>query len=105
MIRIQAKPSEQGNPTPEGKHRDGHNFVAMHLIQRKNVSGGGTTIYNKDEQPLQYVVLRNPLDSVYVEDARVMHSVTPIHSENNIEPGERDVLLVTYDYRPQLVLP
>lgn len=105
VIRILAKPSEPGNPTPEGKHRDGHNFVAMHLIQRKNVSGGETTIYNTDEQPLQDVALLNPLDSVYVEDARVMHRVTPIHSENNIDSGKRDMLLVTYDYRPQLVLP
>ena len=101
-IRIVAKPGEAGKPTPEGLHRDGYNFIAMHLIRRQNILGGVTTIYDKRKQPLQALKLLDPLDSVYVEDARVMHDVTPVYSETNDVEGIRDVLVVTYDYRPRL---
>lgn len=30
----------QGNPTPEGIHKDGHTFISMHMIGRYNIEGG-----------------------------------------------------------------
>lgn len=101
-IRIVAKPGKAGKPTPEGPHRDGYNFIAMHLIRRQNILGGVTTLYNKRKRTLQALTLLDPLDSIYIEDARVMHDVTPVYSENNNVRGIRDMLVVTYGYHPQL---
>ncbi|MGH8546981.1 MAG: 2OG-Fe dioxygenase family protein, partial [Gammaproteobacteria bacterium] len=101
-IRIVAEPAAAGKPTPEGPHRDGYKFIAMHLIRRQNILGGVTTICDKRKQPLQALTLLDPLDSVYVEDSRVIHDVTPIYSEKNNVPGIRDMLIVTYDYHPRL---
>jgi hypothetical protein len=94
-IRIIAKPNESGKPTPEGRHRDGYNFIAMHLMRRQNIVGGVTTLYQEGEKVLQAVTLLDPLDSVYVDDTRVMHDVTPISPANH-RPGIRDMLIVTY---------
>ena len=101
-IRIVAKPAAAGKPTPEGPHRDGYKFIAMHLMKRQNILGGVTTIFDKRKQTLQAVTLLDPLDSVYVEDARVIHDVTPIYLEKHNVRAIRDVLIVTYDYQPRL---
>jgi hypothetical protein len=101
-IRIVAKPAAPGKPTPEGPHRDGYKFIAMHLIRRKNILGGVTTIFDNRKQTLQAVTLLDPLDSVYVEDARINHAVTPIYLAKNKARGIRDMLIVTYDYYPRL---
>jgi hypothetical protein len=67
----------------------------MHLIRRRNIAGGVTTVYGEGDKVLQALTLLDPLDSIYVEDTRVTHDVTPVHSENQIR-GIRDVLVVTY---------
>jgi hypothetical protein len=100
-IRIVAKPGEAGKPTPEGRHRDGYNFIAMHLIRRRNIVGGVTTLYGNGNKILQALTLLDPLDSLYVEDTRVTHDVTPVHSENQTR-GIRDVLVVTYRCAPSM---
>jgi hypothetical protein len=102
QIRIVATINEPGEPTPEGVHRDGHNFVAMHLIRRQNGSGGLSTIYDNDKIPLQVVMLVTPLDSIFVEDGRVMHDVTTFHPQNKQRRGIRDMLVITYDYTPKI---
>jgi hypothetical protein len=95
-IRIVAKRGEAARPTPEGAHRDGCNFIAMHLVRRRSIVGGVTTLYDENENVLRALTLLDPLDSVYVEDARVMHNVTPVYAESHA-PGVRDMLVVTYD--------
>jgi hypothetical protein len=102
QIRIDATINEPGEPTPEGIHRDGNNFVAMHLIRRQNGSGGLSTIYDNDKIPLQVVILVKPLDSIFVEDGRVMHDVTTFHPQNKKLRGIRDMLVITYDYTPKI---
>jgi len=100
-IRIVAKPGEASRPTPEGPHHDGYKFIAMHLIRRQNILGGVTTLYDERAQTLQALTLLEPLDSVYVEDARVMHDVSPVYSQDNNMLGIRDMLVVTYDNHAQ----
>lgn len=43
-----ATPIEPGEPTPEGIHHDGNDFFVVHLIGRKNVTGGDSIIYDND---------------------------------------------------------
>ena len=104
QVRICAQAERPGKPTPEGLHRDGFNFFTLHLIDRHSVRGGSSLICTDDGRTLAEFVLEQPLDSIFVEDDRVLHGVTPIELDNDFECGVRDVLIVNYDYQPGLVL-
>lgn len=94
MIRIVAVNGEPGLPTPEGRHRDGHSFVGMHLVRRENSAGGESTIY-RDGLPEVRFTLRDPLESVLVDDTAIWHEASPI---SILDPAGgrtvRDMLLV-----------
>ncbi|MFL6139308.1 MAG: 2OG-Fe dioxygenase family protein [Frankiaceae bacterium] len=96
MIRVVALPGVPGNPTPEGRHRDGHDFVGMHLIQRTCCTGGESTVYRTDRPPVRMMLL-DRLDSLILADARLTHEVTPLVSDGGT--GVRDMLLVDVNAR------
>ncbi|MEW5890428.1 MAG: 2OG-Fe dioxygenase family protein [Pseudomonadota bacterium] len=83
-----------GKPTPEGAHRDGVDFVALLLVERHNVEGGETTIYDLQGKPLERTVLQAPWTLMLLDDGRVMHETTPIHA--TAVPAYRDTLVLTY---------
>lgn len=98
QFRIKAKPNDLGKPTPEGIHRDGVDFVLMALINRQNIQGGITKIYNLDKVLKTELMLENFLDIALVDDHQVYHSVTKTKVDN-IEKekiGLRDVLVITF---------
>ena len=97
QIRIIADVGGRGEPTPEGIHRDGHELLSMHLIRREGVSGGESMIYDSNRVPLDRIILREPLDSIYIDDRRVMHSVTPIHRCIPRRRAIRDMLIIDFD--------
>lgn len=105
QFRIVATNDEQGEPTPEGIHHDDDDFNAIYLVRRHNVNGGINGIYDNDRKPLAICTLRQPMDSVLVWDPHVMHGVTPIWPANPQEQGIRDVLVIGYNYRPNLQRP
>jgi hypothetical protein len=92
FVRIVARSDVPGQPTPEGRHRDGHRYVGMHLLGRDGCGGGESIVYGPDEQPVIRLTLRQPLDSLIVDDARMWHQVTPVCAVAG--HGVRDVLLV-----------
>ena len=69
------------------------------------MNGGINGIYDNDRKPLAICTLRQPMDSVLVWDPHVMHGVTPIWPANPREQGIRDVLVIGYNYRPNLQRP
>jgi hypothetical protein len=91
MVRVVARSDMDGQPTPEGRHRDGHMFVGMHLLGRTGCGGGESVVY-LDDQPMMKTTMRDQLDSLIVDDQRVTHEVTPI-TATALE-GIRDMLLV-----------
>ncbi|MDR6593977.1 2OG-Fe dioxygenase family protein [Saccharothrix longispora] len=94
LIRIIALDGETGLPTPEGRHRDGHAFVGMHLLRRENSAGGVSTVY-RDGRPDVRFTLESPLDSVLVDDTAVWHEVSPIAVRDRAGGrAVRDMLLV-----------
>jgi hypothetical protein len=105
LIRIVASPDEVGEPTPEGIHHDENDFICMHLAKRQNTTGGINTIYTNDRSPLQSSTLNNPMDSVIIWDPRVMHGVSPIMPQDPTQLAVRDMLLIGYNYRPELERP
>ena len=105
QFRVVASQNEQGEPTPEGIHHDGDDFNCIHLIGRYNVAGGVNSIYDNSCNLLASYTLDRPMDSIIVWDPYVMHGVSPIHPKDPNKPAIRDVLVLGYNYRPELKRP
>ncbi|MDE2143583.1 MAG: 2OG-Fe dioxygenase family protein [Elusimicrobia bacterium] len=96
QFRIEAKPGVPGRPTPEGVHRDGVDCVLVVLVRRENVASGTTTVHDPAGRPLGSFTLTEPLDAAIVDDARVLHGVTPVEPLDPSRPAYRDVLVATF---------
>ncbi len=96
QFRIEARPGEAGRPTPEGMHRDGVDHVLVLLVNRRNIASGMTSVHDLTGHPLGQFTLTDPFDAALVDDARVMHGVTPVEPLDPAQPGYRDVLVVTF---------
>jgi len=99
QFRIEARDAQQGNPTPEGAHRDGVDFVMVVMIKRVNIDSGATTIYNLENQLVGEFTLLNAFDMAIVNDHRVYHGVTPITQLDPEQESYRDVLVITFKAR------
>ncbi|GAN53072.1 2OG-Fe dioxygenase family protein [Tanticharoenia sakaeratensis] len=95
QFRIEALPGTPGQPTPEGMHRDGVDWVLVLMIGRENVERGTTTIHDEQRESLGTFTLTNPLDAALVDDHRVYHGVTAVQPIDPARPSHRDVLVVT----------
>ncbi len=96
QFRIEAGPDHPGQPTPEGKHRDGVDFVLVLMINRHNIASGTTAIHALDGSELGAFTLTEPFDAALVDDHRVYHAVTPVEAVDATQPSYRDVLVVTF---------
>jgi hypothetical protein len=96
QFRIEAVAGKAGLPTPEGAHRDGVDWVCVMLVNRYNVASGMTDIYDAKGSSLQRFTLSAPLDTVFVDDTRVRHGVTPITPLDPELRAFRDVLILTF---------
>ncbi|MEX0825729.1 MAG: 2OG-Fe dioxygenase family protein [Acidimicrobiia bacterium] len=96
LFRVWARWDEPGLPTPEGVHRDGNDFFAVHLLRREAVRGGETTVYDPSSHPLRTRTLREPLDTLLVNDREVLHGVSPIVPADDRKPGHRDVAVIDF---------
>ena len=100
QFRIEARLGAAGQPTPEGMHRDGVDYVLVLLVQRQNIVSGTTTIADLDRRPLGSFTLTEPMDAALVDDSRVHHGVTAVEPLDLAKPGFRDVLVVTFRKAP-----
>jgi hypothetical protein len=96
QFRIEARRGQEGLPTPEGMHRDGVDYVLVLLVNRTNIASGVTSVHDLAGNALGHFTLTAPLDAALVDDARVMHGVTPVEPLDLAELGFRDVLVVTF---------
>ncbi|HEY8586443.1 MAG TPA: 2OG-Fe dioxygenase family protein [Rhodanobacter sp.] len=96
QFRIEARADEQGEPTPEGVHRDGVDYVLVLLVDRENIERGTTTIHAADRSELGSFTLTHALDAALVDDNRVFHGVTAVNPLDPSRPAHRDVLVVTF---------
>jgi hypothetical protein len=100
QFRIEARRDAAGEPTPEGVHRDGVDYVLVLLVSRVNIESGTTTVHGRDGNVLGSFTLSAPLDSALVNDNRVMHGVTAVRAMDPDAPAHRDVLVVTFRAKP-----
>lgn len=83
-----------GRPTPEGAHRDGVDFVAVILVQRRGVRGGETRVFELCESAGLRFTIHEPWTALLLDDTRVVHETTPILPEE--DQGLRDTLVLTF---------
>lgn len=83
-----------GRPTPEGAHRDGVDLVAVFLIERADIKGGETRVFEAHGPQGQRFTLVQPWSVLLLDDARVIHESTPIQPQ--AQSGHRDTLVLTY---------
>lgn len=83
-----------GRPTPEGAHRDGVDFVALALVERHDVRGGETHVFDAAGASGVRFTIAEPGSILLMDDERVMHETTPIQPAAS--PGWRDTLVLTY---------
>jgi len=96
QFRIQARAGEFGQPTPEGVHRDGVDFVLVMLVQRVNIASGTTTIHDASLRQTGSFTLAEACDVALLDDRRCYHGVTPVRQIDAGLPAYRDVLVVTF---------
>ncbi len=96
QFRIEATAGTAGQPTPEGMHRDGVDWVCVMLIKRANLAEGTTSIARPDGKTLGAFTLTDPFDAVFLDDHRVMHGVTAVRPLDPALPAYRDVLVLTF---------
>ncbi|GBQ10093.1 hypothetical protein AA16663_0373 [Komagataeibacter rhaeticus DSM 16663] len=99
QFRIEALDSTPGQPTPEGLHRDGVDWVMVVMVRRENVMSGETTIHDLQRTMVGGFMLDQPLDTAVVNDNRVYHGVTAVRSLDPTRPAYRDVLVVTFRHQ------
>jgi hypothetical protein len=83
-----------GRPTPEGAHRDGVDFVAVILVNRRDVRGGETRVFDAHGTAGQRFTMSEPGAALLLDDTRVIHETTPIQPAG--AAGVRDTLVLTY---------
>lgn len=83
-----------GRPTPEGAHRDGVDFVAVLLVERHNIKGGETRVFEAAGPDGKRFTMTEPWTLLLLDDARVIHESTPIQPTG--ANGHRDTLVLTW---------
>lgn len=96
LIRVTASAEEQGHPTPEGIHRDGAEYVSVHLAERLNAQGGDVSIYDNDKRLLASFRLEDVMDCYLFHDASLWHQASPITPIDKSHQAVRSIL--TFDY-------
>ena len=61
QFRIEARPGQAGQPTPEGMHQDGVDWVLVLMVGRVNIASGTTSIHGLDRTLLGSFTLEQPM--------------------------------------------
>lgn len=87
-----------GRPTPEGAHRDGVDYVAVILVNRGEVRGGETRVFEAHGTAGVRFTMTEPWTALLLDDERVIHETTPIQPLTTAaaDCGVRDTLVLTF---------
>ncbi|MEU2510498.1 2OG-Fe dioxygenase family protein [Streptomyces syringium] len=96
QIRVTATEDAEGHPAPEGVHQDGHSYVAQVLIRREDVEGAESSLYDLGRRRIHHALLTTPMETIVLDDRRVLHGVSPVRPASGARTGVRDMLLVDF---------
>lgn len=95
-FRVLTSADGEGQPTPEGLHRDGVTLVTSLLVRRSNAVGGQSSVFDSAGNQLLTATLAEPGTLLLGDDRRTVHGVSPIRPVDAAEPALRDVLVITF---------
>jgi hypothetical protein len=78
----------------EGPHRDGVKKLAIFCVNRSNVVGGVSLVFDADVNP-EYAVLLEPGDILFIDDTKLWHDTTPIKGDDKSRIAYRDIIILT----------
>jgi hypothetical protein len=93
QFRIEAADGGIGRPTPEGAHRDGVDLVGVFMVDRQNIKGGETRVFDASGTSGERFTLQESWSLLLLIDAKVVHETTPI--QPLASSGFRDTLVLT----------
>ena len=96
QIRIEIKPNQTVEITPELIHCDGYPFSGVHFWGKNNIDGADSKLYLKDETEICSGRLENILDTVYFYDRELLHYVTPATNTSSSEMAYRQILAISF---------
>ncbi len=102
QFRIQANAGEAGQPTPEGIHRDGADFILIMVLKRENIRGGVNHIYDDGKRLVFGGILEDSGDAVLIDDRKVWHGVSEVYPTDENKHAHRDVLVLTFHNKMML---
>ncbi|UNS97310.1 2OG-Fe dioxygenase family protein [Streptomyces tubbatahanensis] len=94
-FRVVASADADGQPTPEGRHRDGVTLVTSLMIGRENAVGGQSTVTEPDGTRVLATTLHERGTLLLGDDRATWHEVDPVRPADGIHPARRDVLVTT----------
>ncbi len=93
QFRIEAVDGGIGRPTPEGAHRDGVDLVGVFMVNRQNIKGGETRVFDAVGSSGERFTLQESWSLLLLDDTKVVHETTPIQPLATL--GFRDTLVLT----------
>lgn len=83
------------SPAPEGTHQDGFDYIAVFMVETKNVDGGEVMLFNDPDGP---PILKKQLETgefFIINDRKLFHNASPLVPTANTEDGHWDVIVLT----------
>lgn len=96
QIRIEIKPGQQLDITPEGIHCDGYPFSGVHFWGRENVAGAESQLFDKQTNLLAKTTYQSILDTTYFLDRELQHYVTPARTNETDKPAYRQIIAISF---------
>jgi hypothetical protein len=95
--RSRATEAKAGLITPEGVHKDGHEYVAILVFSRHNVTGGEMRLWKAldSSEPFWRGTVQ-PGQAALLDDRAVAHDVTDLHPATPGQEGHRDIIIAAF---------
>lgn len=81
-------------PVPEGRHKDGVDFIGIYVVSRENVKGAVNLLSQTRNGPPVHQTELKAGQLLVINDREYWHDTTPIESVNG-QPAARDVFIFT----------
>lgn len=96
-FRIIAKSGNKGEASPEGPHRDGHQYTAQLFVQKNKVIGATSHIFDSEMTLVKENNFSNFLETLIIDDQRMFHDVTSLETDKDYESGYRDIFTINFN--------
>lgn len=91
--RTTCGPEEASPSVPEGPHQDGHEYAAILVVRRRNITGGSTILYTLEDRAPFFERTLEEGEAIVIDDRGMLHFTTEIQATK--DAGMRDIFVIT----------